>query len=381
MIRLEAITNFGMEAVLKREAIQLGMQNVTVQDGLVTMSGEYPDIARLNLWLRTAERVHLILSTFEAKSFEELFQGVSKIPWDEIMPATANFITEAKSQKSKLFSLSDIQRISEKAIVNKMSKAYGKTWFEKNGARFRIGIRIKNDIATIYLDTSGAGLHDRGYRQRSVKAPLTETIASGLVQLSYWNSDRVLADPFCGSGTIAIEAAMIGRNIAPGLNRKFDFEYWPMEKEIGTKEIRQEAYGLILWDKELEIIASDIDPKAIESARHNIEHLGLEDDIRLFVKDVAQIDYADEYGVLITNPPYGIRIEEESQVKLLNQQLGKLARDLPTWSYYIITSQENFEKEFGKKANRKRKLYNGRIKVDYYQYYGPKPPYTNNKKK
>lgn len=374
MIQLEATTNFGMEAVLKREAIALGMENVTVRDGLVSMEGDYEDIAKLNLWLRTAERVHWVLSTFEARSFEELFEGVNKIDWPEIMPIDANFVTEAKSQKSKLFSLSDIQSISEKAIVKKLSQAYGKKWFEKSGARFRVGIRIVNDEVSIYLDTSGDGLHNRGYRQRSVKAPLTETIAAGLVLLSYWNKDRILADPFCGSGTIPIEAAMIGRNIAPGLNRKFDFEYWPLEKEIGLKDRKQEAYSSIEWDGNLEIIASDIDPRSIKSASFNVEHLGLEDDIQLLCKDVNKIDYAGNYGILITNPPYGVRIEEEENVRIINQQLGQLAKSLDTWSFYVITSSEDFERLFKKKADRKRKLYNGRIKVDYYQYFGPKPP-------
>lgn len=374
MIELEAITNFGMEAVLKREAIDLGMEEVKVQDGLVSMKGNLEDIGRLNLWLRTGERVHWVLSTFEARSFEELFQGVKAIDWAEIMPVDANFVTEAKSQKSQLFSLSDIQRITEKAIVNKLSEAYGKKWFDKDGARFRVGVRIINDLVTIYLDTSGDGLHNRGYRQRSVKAPLTETLAAGLVLLSYWNKDRILADPFCGSGTIPIEAAMIGRRIAPGLNRSFDFDKWPIAEKIGLKDLRQEAYSSIEWEGELDIIASDIDPRAIKSASYNIEHLGLEEDIRLLCKDINKIDYAGNYGILITNPPYGVRIEEEESVRIINKQVGDLARSLDTWSFYIITSQESFEREFGRKADRKRKLYNGRIKVDYYQYYGPKPP-------
>lgn len=373
-IQLEAITNFGMEAVTRRELEQLNFRDIDVSNGLLSFPGELEDMARANLWLRTAERIHLVLKKFDATTFDMLYEGVKDIPWAEIMPVDANFITEAKSQKSKLFSLSDIQRLTEKAIVDKLNAHYHQGWFEKTGARFTVGTRIVNDEATIYLDTSGEGLHARGYRQRSVRAPLTETLAAGLVLLSYWNKERVLADPFCGSGTIPIEAAMIGKNIAPGLERSFDFEAWPMAGEIPIRELKREAFSKIDFDTNLEIMASDVNPKAIEAARYNVEALGLEDDVQLMVKDIKNLDLGSDYGVIITNPPYGERIESASRVRELNRELGKLAYDLDTWSIYVITSREDFERDFGKRANRKRKLYNGRIKVDYYQFYGPRPP-------
>lgn len=372
MIQFEATTNIGMEAVVKREVAALGAEDIRVVDGLVSMAGTMEDMTRFNLCLRSAERVHWVLGTFRAESFEALFEGVYALPWEEILPKTANFITEAKSKKSALFSLSDIQRISEKAIVKKLQTRYQTEWFPKNGARFRVGIRIIDNMATIYLDTSGDGLHDRGYRKRSVKAPLSETLAAGLVQLSYWNKDRILVDPFCGSGTILIEAAMIARNIPPGLNRRFDFEYWNLEG-TRSKEIRQEAYAGIDYETPLEIYGFDIDPKAIEAARINIDALGLTDDIRLLEKDIARLDLAGDYGVIITNPPYGMRIEDRESVMALNRELGALCRTLKTWSHYIITADGGFEKGFGKVADRKRKLYNGNIRVDYYQYYGPRP--------
>lgn len=372
MINFEATANVGMEAVLKREIQALGLEDIRVVDGLVSMSGKMEDMTRLNLHLRTAERVHWVLKRFRATTFTELFDGVYDLPWPDIMPKTANFITEAKSKKSTLFSLSDIQRISEKAIVNKMQTRYKTEWFQKNGARYRIGIRIVEDIATVYIDTSGDGLHDRGYRQRSVKAPLTETLASGLVQLSFWNKNRMLVDPFCGSGTILIEAIMLARNIAPGLNRRFDFEYWNMES-AQAKDMRKKAFAMIDYDSELEIFGFDIDPKAIEATRINLDGLGLADDVRLIEKGVAHLDLGGEYGIIITNPPYGKRIEDRESVKEINRALGDLARSLPTWSEYIITADEGFEKGFGKRADRKRKLFNGSIRTDYYQYYGPRP--------
>lgn len=372
MMNYEATANIGMEAVLKREIQNLGLQDIRVSDGLVSMSGGIEEMARLNLHLRTAERVHWVLARFEARSFTELFDGVYAIPWPDIMPKTANFITEAKSRKSALFSLSDIQRISEKAIVKKMQTRYATEWFEKNGARYRVGIRIVDDLATIYLDTSGDGLHDRGYRKRSVKAPLTETLASGLVQLSFWNKNRMLVDPFCGSGTLLIEAILLARNIAPGLNRRFDFEYWNIEG-VFPKEARTEAFEKIDYDSKLELYGFDIDPKAIEAARFNLDGLGLLDDVTLMEKDIGYLDLAGDYGIIITNPPYGKRIEDRESVMDLNRDLGELCRTLPTWSVYVITADRGFEKGFGKKADRKRKLYNGNLRTDYYQYYGPKP--------
>ena len=249
---------------------------------------------------------------------------------------------------------------------------YKVSWFEKSGPRVKIEVSLLNDIAEITMDTSGDGLHKRGYREVNYKAPLSETIAASLVKLTFWNKDRILADPFCGSGTIPIEAAMIEKNIAPGLMRDFDFVNFKFFDEEIFKEEKKKCYSEIKYDEKLEILASDVSHKAIQIARANAEILGLDEDISFFQKDIRDLDLPDDYGIIITNPPYGERIGKED-VDELNKELGELARSLKTWSYYIITANENFEKNFGKKADRNRKLYNGRLKTYYYQYYGPKP--------
>ncbi|MDO5037424.1 MAG: class I SAM-dependent RNA methyltransferase [Tissierellia bacterium] len=372
-VELEAITNFGLEAVLKRELEGLAYEDIKVSDGLLSLRGNLEDIGRLNLWLRTAERVHLVLARFPAYTFDQLYENTKKIPWADFIPRDGNFITDPKSQKSKLYSLSDIQRIVEKALVDKLNQTYHQGWFEKTGPRYRVGIRIFKDEATLFLDTSGEGLHDRGYRQRSVEAPLTETMASALVQLSFWKPDRMFLDPFCGSGTLPIEAALLARNIAPGLNRSFDFEAWPFLRDMDWKGLKKEAFGAINYQDPLNILATDINPRAIRSASYNVGVLGLEDDIRLEVKDIRDLEIKEDYGVIITNPPYGVRIEDEASVKKLNQALGRFMKAHPTWSTYAISGAPHFERDLGKKADRKRKLYNGRIRTDYYQYYGPKP--------
>lgn len=372
--KIELTTNFGMESVTRRELEALGYDNIQVSDGLLQLEGDLTDIGRLNLWVRSAERVHLVLDSFFARTFDELYEGAKKLGWADIIPLDGNFITDAKSHKSQLYSLSDIQSIVERAVVDRLNETYKQGWFEKTGARFRIGIRLDKDIATIYLDTTGEGLHKRGYRVQTVKAPLTETLAAGLVLLSYWRPGRIFLDPFCGSGTLAIEAALIARNIAPGLNRSFDFEAWPLAGDINFSETKKEAYGAIDYFSDLDIRASDINPRAIKAAQKNIEVLGLEDDIRLEVKDIKKLGPQGDYGVLITNPPYGQRISNQAKVRALNEALGQFARSHPTWSTYVLTGARSFEKDFSKKADRKRKLYNGRLRVDYYQYYGPRPP-------
>lgn len=372
-IDIIATTNFGLEAVTKRELIDLGYDDLKVFDGRVELKGDLRDIAILNLNLRTAERVLIKISEFKALSFEELFDRVHEIDWDKILPVDGNFIVQGKSVKSKLFSISDSQSITEKAIIKKLQKTYDVNWFEKSGDRYKLEVSLFKDIATITLDTSGDGLHKRGYREASYKAPISETIAAALVLLSYWRDDRILCDPFCGSGTIPIEAAMIAKNIAPGLMRKFDSEnFFFMDEEI-YKEEKKRCYSNIDYEKKLDILASDISKEAIRIAKNNAEILGLEEDINFFVKDVRELDVPDEYGVIITNPPYGVRIGAEEAPELI-EELGKLYKTIPTWSLYAITADENFERQLGKKADRKRKLYNGRIKTDYYQYYGPRPP-------
>ncbi|WP_273497900.1 THUMP domain-containing class I SAM-dependent RNA methyltransferase [Peptoniphilus rhinitidis] len=371
-IKLIATTNIGLEAVTKRELIDLGYDNLKVSDGKIEINCGLEDIPILNLRLRTAERVLLLIDSFKAETFEELFDKVFEIRWWDYISESDNFIIQGRSRKSKLFSISDCQRITEKAIIEKLKMKYKVAWFEKSGPRVKVEVSLLNDIAEITMDTSGNGLHKRGYREVNYKAPLSETIAASLVKLSFWNKDRVLADPFCGSGTILIEAAMIEKNIAPGLMRDFDFENFKFLNPEIFKEEKKKCYSEIKYDEKLEILASDVSHKAIQIARTNAEILGLDEDISFFQKDIRDLDLPDDYGVLITNPPYGERIGKED-VDELNRELGKLAKSLDTWSFYIITGNENFEKNFGKRADRNRKLYNGRLKTYYYQYYGPKP--------
>ena len=371
-IKLIATTNMGLEAVTKRELLDLGYEDLEVSDGKIKISCQLKDIAILNLRLRTAERVLLLIDSFRAETFEELFDKVFEIRWWDYIAEEDQFIIQGRSRKSKLFSISDCQRITEKAIIEKLKMKYKVSWFEKSGPRVKIEVSLLNDIAEITMDTSGDGLHKRGYREVNYKAPLSETIAASLVKLTFWNKDRILADPFCGSGTIPIEAAMIEKNIAPGLMRDFDFVNFKFFDEEIFKEEKKKCYSEIKYDEKLEILASDVSHKAIQIARANAEILGLDEDISFFQKDIRDLDLPDDYGIIITNPPYGERIGKED-VDELNRELGELARSLKTWSYYIITANENFEKNFGKKADRNRKLYNGRLKTYYYQYYGPKP--------
>ena len=371
-IKLIATTNMGLEAVTKRELQDLGYKDLEVSDGKIKISCQLKDIAILNLRLRTAERVLLLIDSFRAETFEELFDKVFEIRWWDYIAEDDQFIIQGRSRKSKLFSISDCQRMTEKAIIEKLKMKYKVSWFEKSGPRVKIEVSLLNDIAEITMDTSGEGLHKRGYREVNYKAPLSETIAASLVKLTFWNKDRILADPFCGSGTIPIEAAMIEKNIAPGLMRDFDFVKFKFFDEDIYKEEKKKCYSEINYDEKLEILASDVSHKAIQIAKANAEILGLDEDISFFQKDIRDLDLPDEYGVIITNPPYGERIGKED-VDELNKELGELARSLKTWSYYIITANENFEKNFGKKADRNRKLYNGRLKTYYYQYYGPKP--------
>ncbi|KXA31882.1 hypothetical protein HMPREF3229_00011 [Peptoniphilus harei] len=371
-IKLIATTNMGLEAVTKRELLDLGYEDLEVSDGKIKISCQLKDIAILNLRLRTAERVLLLIDSFRAETFEELFDKVFEIRWWDYIAEDDQFIIQGRSRKSKLFSISDCQRITEKAIIEKLKMKYKVSWFEKSGPRVKIEVSLLNDLAEITMDTSGEGLHKRGYREVNYKAPLSETIAASLVKLTFWNKDRILADPFCGSGTIPIEAAMIEKNIAPGLMRDFDFVKFKFFDEDIFKEEKKKCYSEINYDEKLEILASDVSHKAIQIAKANAEILGLDEDISFFQKDIRDLDLPDDYGVIITNPPYGERIGKED-VDELNKELGELARSLKTWSYYIITANENFEKNFGKKADRNRKLYNGRLKTYYYQYYGPKP--------
>lgn len=373
-IELIATTTFGLEAVCKRELMDLGYEKVEVENGKLTFKASKRDIAKTNIWLRTADRVLLKMGEFKALTFDELFERTKALPWEEWIPEDGNFVVEGKSISSKLFSISDCQRIVEKAIVEKLKTKYDVSWFEKTGAKYTVEVSLLKDIATLTIDTSGEGLHKRGYRDRAGDAPIKETLAAAMILLSYWNKERTLLDPFCGSGTIPIEAAMIGKNIAPGLDRNFAAEEWPnIDKEFWTEEKRR-AFKAIDNDVKLDILGCDIDKRSILRARDNAANLGLEDDIQFFMKDMRDVDLKNEYGVVITNPPYGERMGEDEEVQELYTDLGDKFREFDTWSMYVITSEEDFEKLYGRKADRKRKLYNGRIKVDYYQFYGPRPP-------
>lgn len=376
-IELIATATFGLEAVVKRELMNLGYNDLKVENGKVTFTGTEKDIPKTNLWLRTADRVLLKMGEFKALTFEELFQQTKKLPWEEWITEDGNFVVEGKSIDSKLFSISDCQRIVEKAVVEKLKTKYNVEWFEKTGPKYTIEVSLLKDIATLTIDTSGEGLHKRGYRDRQGDAPIKETLAAAMILLSYWNKDRVLFDPFCGSGTIPIEAAMIGRNMAPGLDRSFAAEEWPRVNSEYWRDAKKEAFQAIDNKTKLHILGCDIDRKSILRARDNAANFGLEDDIAFFIKDFRDAELKNEYGVVITNPPYGERISEKREVERLHKDLGIKFKELDTWSVYVITSNENFEKDYGKTADRKRKLYNGRIKVDYYQYFGPKPTTIN----
>lgn len=373
-VNLIATTTFGLESIAKRELMDLGYKDLVVENGKVKFLGTEKDIPKSNIWLRTADRVLLLMGEFKALSFDELFEKTKALHWDEWITEDGNFLVEGKSVNSKLYSISDCQRIVEKAVVEKLKTKYNVEWFRKTGPKYTIEVSLLKDVATLTIDTSGEGLHKRGYRDRAGDAPIKETLAAAMVLLSYWNKDRVLFDPFCGSGTIPIEAAMIGKNIAPGLDRKFASQDWPKIDKGYWTEVRREALESIDNDIKLQILGCDIDKRAILRARDNAANLGLEDDIVFFMKDMRDVDLKDEYGVVITNPPYGERMGEKAEVHQLYRDLGLKFKDLKTWSVYVITAEEEFEKLYGKKADRKRKLYNGRIKVDYYQYYGPKPP-------
>lgn len=370
-----ATTTFGLESVAKREAQNLGFNDISVSDGIINFSGSIKDIPKANIWFRSVDRILIVMNKFKATTFEELFQGVKSINWADFLPKTANFIVTGKSIKSQLSSVPACQKITEKAIVEKLKLTYkGIEIFPKSGSKYTILVSILKDNVTITIDTTGSSLHKRGYRQNQLQAPLKETLASGLIDLSYWKKGRVLLDATCGSGTIPIEAALIAKNIAPGLMRKFISEEWDFIDKNLWKEARKNAYSQINVGFRPEILGSDIDEKAIEIAKHNAKLAGVDDCIRFQLKPFNKISIKDiKYGVCICNPPYGERIGVLSEVEKLYKDMGKILSSNDTWSSYILTSHEGFEKLYGKKADKKRKLFNGNVKVDYYQYFGKKP--------
>ncbi len=381
--RLVATSAFGLESVVAREIKELGYEKTSVSNGRVSFDADLAAIPRCNLWLRSADRLLVQLGQFSATSFDQLFEQTRALPWSDWLPENANFPVQGKSIKSRLFSVSDCQAIVKKAIVESLKTRYRRQWFDENGPRYKIEVGLLDDMATLTLDTSGAGLHKRGYRSLSHSAPLKETLAAAIVQLSRWRPDRALIDPFCGSGTIPIEAAMIGRNMAPGLFRNFDAEQWPVVSRFLWQQYRQEAKDLLIPNPCTGIWGFDIDASSIKMARFHAEQAGLKKDIHFETKEIKQLNMHHQYGYLIANPPYGERIADKEQLPALYKEMTGLFKRMHTWSFYIITADLNLEKKLGRKSDKKRKLYNGRILCYLYQFYGPKPsrlagPFTIN---
>lgn len=372
-IEFIASTLFGVEAITAREVKELGYKDITVENGKVTFVGDEMALCRSNLWIRTAERIYVKIGEFTATTFEELFEGTKALPWEDWIPEDGRFPVEGYSIKSKLFSVSDCQAIVKKAVAERLKKKYKKEWFEENGATYKIKFSLMKDKVTLMIDTSGDGLHKRGYRVISNEAPLRETLAAAMIMLSFWKPHRPLIDPFCGSGTIPIEAAMIGINLAPGLKRQFVSEKWWRISNKLWKEAREEAIGAIKKDITLNIKGYDIDENAVKLSKDNARKASVEKYITFENAPLKDLKTDDKYGVIICNPPYGERMGELEEVEKLYKEMGKVFKKLDTWSFYILTSHERFEKLFGREASKKRKLYNGMLKTYYYQYYGPKP--------
>lgn len=375
-MELIAPCHFGLEAVLKREIIDLGYEIKEVEDGRVTFYGDAEAICRANIFLRTAERVLLKVGSFKALSFEELFEKTKALPWEEFIPKNGKFwVAKAASVKSKLFSPSDIQSIMKKAIVKRLQERYHIEWFQEDGASYPIRVFLMKDIVTIGIDTSGVSLHKRGYREVAGKAPITETLAAALIMLTPWNKDRILVDPFCGSGTFPIEAAMMAANIAPGMNRSFTAEAWTniIPKKLWY-DIINEANDMINDDIQVDIQGYDVDPSVIKIARRNAREAGVDHLIHFQQRDVRELNHPKKYGFIITNPPYGERLEDKADLPALYKAFGDSYKRLDSWSAYMITSYEDTEKYFGRKADKNRKIYNGMLKTYFYQYMGPKPP-------
>lgn len=367
---------FGMEKMLATEIKNLGFEIEKTEDGRVTYKTGEDGIAKANMWLRCAERVNLKVAEFEARTFDELYENTKRINWSKYIPYGAQFpVSKASSIKSKLFSTTDVQSIVKKAIVDNLKRSYLESGrLKEDKEKYPIYVFIHKDKVTISIDTTGDALHKRGYREKANKAPIRETLAAGIMYLTPWRPGRTLVDPMCGSGTILIEAAMMGLNMAPGLNREFISEKWrTIDKKIWW-DTRRDAFDQMNEDLDFKIYGYDIDPETIEIAKENAEIAGVADYIEFAVADATEFKSDEEYGFIVTNPPYGERLESEESVKLLYKELGYAFRRLKNWSYYLITSFEEFEYEFGQEATKKRKLYNGMLKTYFYQYPGPKPP-------
>lgn len=372
--------HFGLEAVLKREIYDLGYEITKVEDGRVTFEGDEEAVCRANIFLRTAERVMIQVGRFKATTFEELFQGIKNLPWEEYIPEDGKFwVKKASSINSKLFSPSDIQSIAKKAMVERMKQKYHKEWFKEDGAAYPVRIFLLKDEVTVALDTSGDSLHKRGYRTMTSKAPLTETLAASLIMLTPWRKDRILVDPFCGSGTFPIEAAMIAANIAPGMNRDFTAEEWTnlIDRKLWYECVK-EAEDMIDTTVKVDIQGYDIDGDVIKAARENAKRAGVEHMIHFQQRAVADLSHPKKYGFIITNPPYGERLEDKADLPELYTQIGQVYQRLDSWSMFLITSYAETEKYIGRKADKNRKIYNGMLKTYFYQFLGPKPPKKRN---
>jgi len=375
-IQLVAPCHFGMEAVLKREIYDLGYDITKVEDGRVTFEGDLETICRSNIFLRTAERVMVQIGRFRATTFDELYENMKALPWEDWIPQDGKFwVKKASSVKSKLFSASDIQSICKKAMVDRLKMTYHTDWFKEDGASFPVRIFLLKDEVTVALDTTGDPLHKRGYRTWTSKAPISETLAAALIMLTPWRADRILVDPFCGSGTFLIEAAMMAANIAPGMNRSFTAEAWThlIPKQMWYDMV-EEAEEMVDTDISCDLQGYDIDPDMIRIARANAKQAGVDHLIHFQQRDVADLKHSKKYGFIITNPPYGERLEDKKDLPALYTTIGQVYRDLDAWSMYLITSYEEAERYIGRKADKNRKLYNGMIRTYFYQFMGPKPP-------
>lgn len=378
MERMEWIApcHFGLESVLKREIQDLGYEIAQVEDGRVTFYGGADAACRANVFLRTAERVLLKAGSFKAVTFDELFEKTKAIPWENYIPKDGKFwVAKASSVKSKLFSPSDIQSIMKKAMVDRLRSRYHVQWFQEDGASYPLRVFLMKDIVTIGIDTSGDSLHKRGYRPSAGKAPISETLAAALIMLTPWRKERILVDPFCGSGTFPIEAAMMAANIAPGMNRSFTAESWAnlIDKKLWYEAI-DESNDLIDDQIETDIQGYDIDGDVVRMARQNAENAGVDHLIHFQERPVSALSHPKKYGFIITNPPYGERLEEKEALPGLYREFGESFRKLDSWSAYMITSYEDAERYFGRKADKNRKIYNGMLKTYFYQFQGPKPP-------
>ncbi len=372
-LELIATATFGLEAVVKREIQALGYRIIKSEDGKITYMGDERAIVRSNLWLRSADRVLLKMAEFKALEFEELFQQTRGLPWEELIPMDGKFTVTGTSVKSKLHSVPACQSIVKKAVVERLRDYYCVEHFEETGAEYTIKVTLLKDNVTLTVDTSGPGLHKRGYRVCDVAAPIKETLAAAMVQLSFWRAGRLLIDPCCGSGTIPIEAAMIGRNIAPGLNRSFAAEGWEMIPPELWKEERRKAFEAVDYETDLRIFAFDVDPRAIAAAQENAIEAGVDDCIVFKRMNMARLEAREPGGIIITNPPYGERIGEAQQIENIYKKYRSFFSENPTWSLFLITTDKELEeKAVGRPANRRRKLYNGRLEVCYYQFHGKK---------